>query len=205
MRAEATGVERIAREHRTDHELLARSRAGDLDAFGELFDRHHRFALSVASRVAATPIDADDLVALAVENTLRAIQRGNGPTERFDHYLAIAVRRLAVRRYTSRAGREVPVDDDELQRRLGTTVVIHERDPDEAAILAALQTLSRADQEILWATEVAGWTPGEIGGETGHTSGAVAARSYRARRRLRAAFLAADPTHRPDASLIQDR
>ncbi|QXC59962.1 hypothetical protein KSP35_16520 [Aquihabitans sp. G128] len=185
----------------TESELLARSRVGDAQAYGELFERHRRFALGVALSVASSRSDAEDLVAVAVENTLRALSNGHGPSERYDHYVAVAIRRLAARLYATRTRHEQPMDDLELHRHLAEAAPPLEIDLPEGPTNDVLAGLSRQDQDILWATEVDGWTPHDLSGWLGTTAGAAAARSYRARTRLRKAYAAATtPRHLPDCS-----
>ncbi|RDV44250.1 hypothetical protein DOE76_12735 [Leifsonia sp. ku-ls] len=55
----------------TDEELLDRARAGDGDAFAALFRRHRDRVFRPVLRLAATPSDAEDLVALTFAEAWR--------------------------------------------------------------------------------------------------------------------------------------
>mgnify|MGYP003351145264 FL=1 len=69
-----------------DPVLLSRVRGGDIDAYGQLFERHRGAAVAFAGRLAG-PRHADDLVAEAFAKVLDALQRDLGPTVSFRSYL----------------------------------------------------------------------------------------------------------------------
>ncbi|MGX9900112.1 RNA polymerase sigma factor [Arthrobacter sp. SA17] len=63
----------------SDAELIAKVRAGEWDAYGQLFGRHHRAAVGLAHRYARNGSDAEDLAAEGFANVLAALQSGSGP------------------------------------------------------------------------------------------------------------------------------
>ncbi len=65
-----------------DHDLVIRTRTGDAEAFGELFRRHYRSAITVAQSITSS-IDPDDLVQEAYTRVFRSSRRGGGPTGSF--------------------------------------------------------------------------------------------------------------------------
>jgi RNA polymerase sigma-70 factor (ECF subfamily) len=90
-----------------DEELVARSRAGDLEAFAALVDRHR----DVVFRVAARIVGAEDAAEVSQDAFLRAFNRldrfrGEGPFRAWLLQIAYnAALRAPARAGRSRAGR----------------------------------------------------------------------------------------------------
>jgi RNA polymerase sigma factor (sigma-70 family) len=171
----------------SDAELLAAARNDDESAFTELYARHHAAArrLAVSYRRAADP---DDLVNGAFERVLGAIKRGSGPTESFRAYLFVTLRRLA----TELIDREQADPYDEVPE----AVAVEEQSPvmeaaERAIVLDAYESLPDRWQAVLWQTTVEGKSPKELAPTLGMTANAAAALAYRAREKLRQAYLQA--------------
>src|SRR4030088_3379215 len=79
----------------SDTELLARLRAGENAAFGELYRRHAGVVRRSAFRLVRDGADADDLTAEAFFRVLQAVRRGNGPHEHARTYLLTVARRIS--------------------------------------------------------------------------------------------------------------
>ncbi|MBA3265067.1 MAG: RNA polymerase subunit sigma, partial [Nocardioidaceae bacterium] len=79
----------------SDPELISAVRSGNGYAYGVLFERHRRAALTLARQIAG-PSDADDLVSDAFIKVLRVLSGGGGPDVAFRAYLLTAVRRLHI-------------------------------------------------------------------------------------------------------------
>ena len=62
----------------SDAELIARVRNGDLEAYGELFGRHHHAAERMARQL-VPPNDADDLASDAFAKVLDALRKLTTP------------------------------------------------------------------------------------------------------------------------------
>lgn len=172
----------------SDAELIAAVRAGDEDAYAQLYRRHHGPALRYARSLASSSAEAEDLVADAFTRVLAALRTGNGPDEAFRPYLLSAVRN-AFYDLTRRANRERPVDD--------LTPFAPEApfvDPvlakDERRLVAlAFSELPERWQTVLWHTEVEGEKPASVAPLLGISANAVAALAYRAREGLRERYL----------------
>ena len=98
--------------------LIDAVRAGNLHAFGTLYERHVG-AVRGSGRAgcAATRADADDVVADVFTNTLRAIKRGRGPRDDMRSYVLTSTRHTVIKLRTRRdSGRAVPTADDQLDR-----------------------------------------------------------------------------------------
>jgi RNA polymerase sigma factor (sigma-70 family) len=177
--------------HRTDGpadaELISAVRGGDVDAYGELFERHVMAARRLARQL-VSPADAEDLVSEAFAKVLSLLQRGAGPDVAFRAYLLTAVRRLHVDRIRATA-RVQPTDNlepfDPGVPFRDTAVEGFE----SAAAARAFASLPERWQAVLWHTEVEGQKPAEVGVLLGMSANSVSALAYRAREGLRQAFL----------------
>lgn len=170
-----------------DAELISAVRGGDVDAYGDLFERHVEAARRLARQIASAG-DVDDLVSDAFAKVLGVLQRGGGPDVAFRAYLLTAVRRLHVDRI--RAGKKVQSTDDLEKFDPGvpfedTAVSGFENE----AAAKAFASLPERWQLVLWHTEVEGQKPAEVGELLGMSANSVSALAYRAREGLRQAFL----------------
>ena len=172
----------------SDAELIARVRNGDLEAYGELFGRHHHAAERMARQLVPAN-DADDLASDAFAKVLDALRSGGGPDISFRAYLLTTVRRVHVDRI--RSGRRVQTTDD---------IAAYEREPEtfddpsvtgfeSGAAAKAFASLPERWQAVLWHTEVEGEKPAAIAPLLGLTANGVSALAYRAREGLRQAYL----------------
>ncbi len=172
-----------------DRELLARVRAGDDAAFGELFTRHADAVRRFALRHVREHAEADDLTAEAFFRVLQAIRRGNGPTDHVRTYLLTVARRVAWE--WSGRRRDVPVEDEELSRRVEPFPDVTARRPEHTLISRAFTSLPERWRTVLWQVEVEGERPAAVAPSYGLTPNAMAALARRAREGLRAAYLQA--------------
>ncbi|QQQ76531.1 sigma-70 family RNA polymerase sigma factor [Saccharothrix sp. 6-C] len=172
-----------------DLELLARVRAGDDGAFGELFTRHADAVRRFALRHVREHAEADDLTAEAFFRVLQAIRRGNGPTEHVRTYLLTVARRVAWE--WSGRRRDVPVEDEELSLRVEPFPDVTANRPEHALISRAFTSLPERWRTVLWQVEVEGERPAAVAPHFGLSPNAMAALARRAREGLRAAYLQA--------------
>jgi len=173
-----------------DMYLLARSREGSAEAFGELWRRHLPAAYAVANRHRGRTA-AEDIVAEASARVFALIQDGKGPDEHFRAYFLSAVRSVAVD-HGRRELKVVPAEDETLED-LGTPVVDPlgglDQEFDADLIRTAFRALSERDQRVLWHTTVEGEAPRTLAPALGMSANAVSARAMRAREALRAHYL----------------
>jgi len=170
-----------------DADLLNRARAGDDEAYGELYRRHADAGLRLARRLTSSAAAAEDLVGDAFAAVLVALRNGSGPTEAFRPYLLTTIRRRSWRG----AGRpEDPVDPTDPTAPLDRSVL--DADGDDARLLVdAYRSLPERWQLVLWHTEVEGQAPAAVAPLVGLSPHATAALAHRAREGLREAFLQA--------------
>ncbi|MFC4909651.1 RNA polymerase sigma factor [Actinomadura gamaensis] len=176
-----------------DADLVAAVRAGDVDASGELFARHHRSVLAYARGLAHDEHTAQDLTSEAFTRTLAALRSGGGPVAGPRPYLYAVVRNAAVD-WARKARRTVVTDElaawaERSGDAAGTDAL---GDPAEnAAVARAFRSLPRRWQVVLWHTVVEDEAVREVAGALGLKPGAVTQLSFRAREGLRRAYLKA--------------
>ncbi len=181
-----------------DAELLDRVRAGHIEAYGVLFERHHAAARAQAKQLTASGFEADDLVAEAFAKTLDTIRRGSGPKLSFRAYLLTALRRIAYTE-THRARRVVlteSVESTAIDAAVPQAIAQPFQDTAVARLERALVSLAFARlpcrwQEVLWRTEIQGLTAASIAIGMNLSPNGVSALAYRAREGLRQAYLQA--------------
>jgi RNA polymerase sigma factor (sigma-70 family) len=170
---------------RDDVELADAVRAGDVDAYAELWGRHAGAGRAAARRLTAS-YDPDDLLQEAFARILHALQAGAGPTGPFRPYLYTTLRAVAAS--WSRAPAPFPVDEvpEVADVRDATTEVL-----ERSVTVRAFRRLPERWQSVLWYTEVEGMEPREAGPLLGLSAPATAALAYRAREGLRREWLQA--------------
>ena len=173
---------------RSDGELLAATRAGDNDAFEQLYERYLRDAVRTARGLTRSQSAAEELCAEAFARVLRALRTGHGPEASFGAYLVTTIRNLHFDQH--RRGRDVR------ERLLAVgTLTVDAADESLEAIAErelvgkAYTTLPERWRVILWLTEVEERPVVEIARELHLAPNAVAALAYRARDGLRDAWL----------------
>lgn len=172
---------------RSDDSLLTAARAGDADAFAELYLRHRADALRYAEarcRQYRCRDLADDVLAEAVRKTLEAIRRGHGPVTGFRPYLFTVVRSVIINTVTRSRPPEA-IDESRCEQ----TVPGPEDDLNPAIARAAFTSLPARWQHVLWATAVAGADQAQVSTRLGISPAAVASMAMRAREALRVAFV----------------
>lgn len=170
-----------------DAQLLARARAGDSDAFADLYTREVEPARRLA-RILVGGEKAEELVAESFARVLAQIKAGRGPTDDFRAYLQVTIRNGY--RDGLRAIQESPSSDQPwlLDDVLPPVEELVE-DLDREVAITALATLPKSWQQVLWHLEVEGRKPAEVAGILEMDAGAVSSLAYRAREGLKRAYL----------------
>jgi RNA polymerase sigma-70 factor (ECF subfamily) len=163
--------------------LVVRARAGDREAFADLYRRFaaivHGLALSHAG-----PAEASDLVQDVFLSALRALPELD-QAERFGPWLCAMARNRALDRMRERARRprllpeaEEPSDETRLERSA-------DRAEEAEVALAAVRSLPEAYRETLMLRLVEGLDGPTIAARLGMTSGSVRVNLCRGMKRLR--------------------
>ncbi|MGC7098763.1 RNA polymerase sigma factor [Amycolatopsis lurida] len=175
----------------TDAALLDAVRAGDLPAYGVLFQRHAEPARQFARRWHSNPAERHELVAEGFARVLAAIRGGAGPREHLRPYLLVTMRHLAITWQRGRARVELYGDvpetgADTTAPRLDEIVL---RRWNAQLAGSAFQRLPRRWQLVLWHTEVESASAADLAAVLGISPNGVAALAKRAREGLRQAYL----------------
>lgn len=169
-------------ESRSDAQLIADLRDGEVDAYEELWLRHIGPALRMARRLA--PNHAEDLAAEAFATVLHQITVvGGGPEQSFRAYLFTVMRNLAIR-WNQEGRRLLPIsvlDDPAVED--GADHVLAEEDA--RIVLRALRSLPARWQQVLWLTEVDDMPRPAIAAQFDMSPNSVSALLRRARHGLR--------------------
>ncbi|MBN6038903.1 RNA polymerase sigma factor [Amycolatopsis sp. 195334CR] len=175
----------------TDAALLDAVRAGDLPAYGLLFERHAEAARQFARRWHRSPAERHELVAEGFARVLAAIRGGAGPREHLRPYLLVTMRHLAIT-WQRRLARvelygEVPESGADPTAPRLDEVVLHRWNAQLAG--SAFQRLPERWQLVLWHTEVESASAADLASALGISPNGVAALAKRAREGLRQAYL----------------
>ncbi|MCX2922046.1 sigma-70 family RNA polymerase sigma factor [Streptomyces sp. NEAU-W12] len=188
----------------SDADLVARLRAGDDSAYGELYRRHADAVRRYARTCCRDAHTADDLTAEVFARVLQAVRGGSGPEHAVRAYLLTSVRRVAAS-WTQSAKREQLVDDfaafaaraaglsavsgaDALE--LGADVrAMHEAE--QSMVMQAFRSLPERWQAVLWHTEVEDESPSAVATLFGLDANGTRVLAGRAREGLKQAYLQA--------------
>lgn len=171
----------------SDARLVRLAREGVDDASAQLWRRHSAAGRRAAQRITRR-FDADDLVQEAFTRILAAIARGDGPDGAFRPYLYATIRNISMtwaRAHVERESLDVlaQVADPGSQFDVATL--------ERSVAARAFRSLDPEVREILWCTAVEGMSSRDAGRFLGLSPGAAATRAYRARDRLRTAWVQA--------------
>ena len=162
--------------HRSDGELVQAACAGDVDSFGELYERHHRLAIGIAYSHLSDQHLAEDAVqeAFAVAaRRLSSLRNGN----RFPEWLGTICRRTA-RKMARSTTNGVPLETEPVAD------LREEHEEARGRVRRALERLPKSQREVIYLHYFSGLSHKEIAAALGITSQAVHGRLQRARRVL---------------------
>lgn len=172
-----------------DGALVARTLAGDRNAFGELVTRHQDHMLAYARYMGFGEAQADDLVQDAFVRAYRHLRRCGDP-ERFAGWLFKILSNLCRTAGSKRARRSERLQSLE---GMGSTIRSEAPGPDDAAeaswarrkVRAALDAVPPDQREALVLMYLQGYSVSEIEELTGASASAVKMRLKRGRDALR--------------------
>lgn len=171
----------------SDIELVERTRAGDNEAFGELWERHRQAGLRAAIALTSEH-DPEDLVQEAFLRILTAIRSNAGPREVFRAYLYTVLRSISM---SWKSPHGTTTDLEVLDYVADPADSFENQIIDKSITGRAFASLRPEWRTVLWYSEVEDMTPRDIAPLLGMTANTVAALTYRAREGLRTAWLQA--------------
>jgi RNA polymerase sigma-70 factor (ECF subfamily) len=179
-----------------DRDLVDKAKAGDLDAFGALVNRHqHRLVNFVRLMVSSAP-DRDAAEDVAQEAFLRAYRalgqfRGQSTFKTWLYQIATNVARTQSARSRDRKETQEPEGIHERER--PSTEDVEGRVIAHDQLRRALKELPDDWREALVLRDIEGLEYREIADVLGIPMGTVESRIFRGRKRLKAALM--EPTH----------
>lgn len=175
---------------RSDHALMLAVRAGELDALGELFERHHGPLYGYLVKLTGDRATAEDITQTVFQRMLkyRHTYRDDGSFTAWMYHLA---RRCAADSF--RKGRTAPqaMDPADLHEFADDAphAAVHAVTRDDHALLhSALQQLDRDDREVLLLSRFQELSFAEISGILECSVGAAKVRAHRALQQLRTVY-----------------
>ncbi|MFD2490266.1 sigma-70 family RNA polymerase sigma factor [Amycolatopsis jiangsuensis] len=179
---------------KSDAELIAEVRAGEIASYGPLYERHSAAAHNLARQLARSSSEADDLVSEAFSKVLDTLRGGKGPDTAFRAYLLTALRHTAYDK--TRRDRRVDLNEDmsDVGGAAGEALTVQFSDTAVAGLertmaAKAFARLPERWQAVLWHTEIEQQSPAEVAPLLGLTANGVSALAYRAREGLRQSYL----------------
>ncbi|ANZ37841.1 hypothetical protein BBK82_19010 [Lentzea guizhouensis] len=172
----------------SDAELIESVRAGAVDAYGQLYERHVSAAYNLARQLARSQAEADDLVSEAFAKVLDTLRAGRGPDSAFRAYLLTALRHTAY----DKTRRDKKVDLTEDMTDVAPAVAFSDTAVaglEKSMAARAFAALPERWQTVLWHTEIEGQSPAEVAPLLGLTANGVSALAYRAREGLKQQYL----------------
>jgi len=171
----------------SDHELMLCVRGGELDALGELFERHHGRLFGYLVKLTGQRASAEDIVQAAFQRMLkyRHTYRDQGSFTAWMYHLA---RRCAADHQRQSAALPTPTDPAVLSGRPDEAPGADESavsSDDRALLQTALGCLDPDDREVLLLSRIRELSFAEVADILECSAGAARVRAHRALRELR--------------------
>ena len=170
----------------TDDTLTTLVREQNIEAFGQLYHRHHRDAHRYASRLTRRHLGrdaAEDVVAEAMSKVLAALLRGRGPSDGFRAYLFTAIRTVT---FTESMNPNAQFGDAGDERH---SLPSADENVDTSVAMAAFASLPERWRKVLWTTEALKIPVAEAAPLLDMQASGIAMLAMRAREALRIAYV----------------
>ena len=178
-------------ETRSDHALMLATRDGELDALGELFERHHQRLFGFLVKVTGDRPAAEDIVQIVFQRMLkyRHTYRDEGSFTTWMYHLA---RRCVADHFRRASTAARPVDPDTMNLQADDRPHAAQnavRSDDHALLRTALRMLDDDDRQLLVLARFKELSFAEIAAILDCSVGAAKVRAHRAMRQLRDIYL----------------
>jgi RNA polymerase sigma-70 factor (ECF subfamily) len=176
----------------SDHDLMLAVRDGELDALGELFERHHGPLFGFLTKLTGQRTAAEDITQIVFQRMLkyRHTYRDDGSFTAWMYHLA---RRCAADHFRKSSAAPTATDPHTLNEHVDAAPHAADRAAtrDEHELLhVALNRLHRDDREVLLLSRFQELSFAEVAGILECSVGAAKVRAHRALRQLRDVFIA---------------
>ena len=171
----------------TDFELAQRSAAGDISAFEELYERHHRRVFSLCLRMTANTSEAEDLAQEAFIQLFRKIGSFRGESAFTTWLHRLTVNQVLMHFRKKGVKMEHTTDDGETPTQIVAGTEDHLRMPvvDRIALDKAIQRLPPGYRTVFILHDVEGHEHEEIARLLGCSVGTSKSQLHKARMKLR--------------------
>jgi len=171
----------------SDHDLMLAVRDGELDALGELFERHHGPLFGFLAKFTGDRNAAEDIAQIVFQRMLkyRHTYRDDGSFTAWMYHLA---RRCAADHFRKASAAPAPTDPQNLNDHPDSAPLARDNATmrDEHALLhVALNQLDRDDREVLLLSRFQELSFAEVASILECSAGAAKVRAHRALRQLR--------------------
>lgn len=176
----------------SDHDLMLAVRDGELDALGELFERHHRPLFGFLVKLTGDRSAADDITQTVFQRMLkyRHTYRDDGSFTAWMYHLA---RRCAADHFRKANAAPAATDPSDLNEHADAAPHAADRATvrdDHALLHVALNRLDHNAREVLLLSRFQELSFAEVAAILECSAGAAKVRAHRALRELRDIFLA---------------
>lgn len=177
--------------------LLARARAGQAEAFEQLYRWFERPVYTLALRICGDREEAREVLQDTMLKLFRQIAhfRGDGGSPFWGWLRQIAVNEALMRLRRKRADRLEPDDDSDLHPMGEDLAPLPPAAADAALLQRALAALPHATRSVLWLYHAEGYTHDEIATLMQRTPSFSKSQLARGTRRLRAMLQIEEPAH----------
>jgi RNA polymerase sigma-70 factor (ECF subfamily) len=186
-----------------DNALVDLARAGDKDAFGELYERYVDRIYSYVYYRTGNHHDAEDLTARVFSRAMAHIETYTDRGVPFQAWLYRIAHNLVANWHRDRGRRKIIPLDEFVAASLKSEAPDRQTEDKEEreALLAAIRRLPEERQQLLLLKFVEGLSNAEIGAIMGRTEGAVKSLYHRTLLALRDELTAASSEEMPDRKL----
>lgn len=182
----------------TDQELVAASRCGDELAFETLVRRHQRKVFALAFRYTGAREDAEDVAQQTFEKAFVHLQEFAGRSSFSTWLMAVAINQALMLLRRRRTLREVPIDDSSSHEAIAPVPEPADPSPDpevtcsqregKRILCAAMQQLRPGMRKAIELRHLRELSTRETARQMGLSAGALKARLFHARKKLRQAL-----------------
>lgn len=177
-----------------EEELLARCRAGDLDAFGQIYARYETAVYRYAYRFLGHKDDADDVKQETFLRAYQAIDRFRSQSSLHTWLLKICANLCRDRLKAWERGRIASLDVDELHsfdrcpnspHEANDPAAVFERAHTAEVVMCALRSMPAAHRELIVLRDLEGLSNSEVAQIVGGSPASIKVRVFRARQMLK--------------------
>ncbi len=160
--------------------LVARARAGDLDALEALYRAFETAVYTLALRILRSPEEAEDVLQETFLEVVKSIGQYRGEGHLWGWIRQIASSKALMRFRRNRVRHTEELDEEAIAAGTGTGTV-----PERIDLERAFEQLSATSRAVVWLHDVEGYTHEEIAEQMGKTVSFSKSQLARAHARLR--------------------